>query len=103
MVFSRFGFQEISCFFFSMSKCFGFLLLEPNIEQLCNCKDELYLNHYTLLFNYRMLDILEKFLIRKGHCFSRFDGSTPMNTRQELVDEFNKSPSIQVAYLSVFG
>jgi hypothetical protein len=26
-----------------------------------------------------MLDILEKFLIRKGYCFSRFDGTTPMN------------------------
>ncbi|KAJ4782677.1 DNA repair/recombination protein [Rhynchospora pubera] len=56
----------------------------------------------TLLFSYsvRMLDILEKFLIRKGYCFSRFDGSTPMNTRQDLVDEFNKSPSKQVFLIS---
>lgn len=44
----------------------------------------------------RMLDILEKFLIRKGYCFSRLDGSTPMSLRQSLVDEFNKSPSKQV-------
>ncbi|GJM96066.1 hypothetical protein PR202_ga12873 [Eleusine coracana subsp. coracana] len=50
-----------------------------------------------LLFSYsvRMLDILEKFLIRKGYCFSRFDGTTPMNARQLLVDEFNRSPSKQ--------
>ncbi|XP_072958335.1 switch 2 isoform X3 [Typha angustifolia] len=55
-----------------------------------------------LLFSYsvRMLDILEKFLIRKGYCFSRFDGSTPMNARQSLVDEFNRSPSKQVFLIS---
>nr|CAB3499135.1 unnamed protein product [Digitaria exilis] len=47
-----------------------------------------------------MLDILEKFLIRKGYCFSRFDGTTPMNARQSLVDEFNRSPSKQVFLIS---
>lgn len=44
----------------------------------------------------RMLDILEKFLIRKGYCFSRLDGSTPTGLRQSLVDDFNSSPSKQV-------
>lgn len=55
-----------------------------------------------LLFSYsvRMLDILEKFLIRKGYCFSRLDGSTPMNLRQHIVDEFNSSPSKQVFLIS---
>ncbi|KAK6252921.1 hypothetical protein QUC31_014641 [Theobroma cacao] len=55
-----------------------------------------------LLFSYsvRMLDILEKFLIRKGYCFSRLDGSTPTNMRQSLVDEFNSSPSKQVFLIS---
>ncbi|KAJ6808693.1 switch 2 [Iris pallida] len=55
-----------------------------------------------LLFSYsvRMLDILEKFLIRKGYCFSRLDGSTPMSLRQTLVDDFNKSPSKQVFLIS---
>ncbi|XP_022738344.1 switch 2 [Durio zibethinus] len=55
-----------------------------------------------LLFSYsvRMLDILEKFLIRKGYCFSRLDGSTPTNMRQSLVDEFNLSPSKQVFLIS---
>ncbi|XP_004303097.1 PREDICTED: switch 2 [Fragaria vesca subsp. vesca] len=56
----------------------------------------------VLLFSYsvRMLDILEKFLIRKGYCFSRLDGSTPTNLRQSLVDNFNSSPSKQVFLIS---
>ncbi|ERN15007.1 switch 2 isoform X1 [Amborella trichopoda] len=55
-----------------------------------------------LLFSYsvRMLNILEKFIIRKGYCFSRLDGSTPINSRQSLVDEFNSSPSKQVFLIS---
>ncbi|KAF6166842.1 hypothetical protein GIB67_026621 [Kingdonia uniflora] len=55
-----------------------------------------------LLFSYsvRMLDILEKFLIRKGYCFCRLDGSIPMSCRQSLVDEFNSSPSKQVFLIS---
>ncbi|XP_059283339.1 switch 2 [Lycium ferocissimum] len=55
-----------------------------------------------LLFSYsvRMLDILEKFIIRKGYGFSRLDGSTPTSLRQSLVDDFNSSPSKQVFLLS---
>lgn len=45
-----------------------------------------------------MLDILEKFLIRKGYSFARLDGSTPTNLRQSLVDDFNASPSKQVPF-----
>ncbi|PNY06301.1 DNA repair and recombination RAD26-like protein [Trifolium pratense] len=48
----------------------------------------------------RMLNILEKFIIRKGYCFSRLDGSTPTNLRQSLVDDFNSSPSKQVFLIS---
>ncbi|KAL0405098.1 UNVERIFIED_CONTAM: Switch 2 [Sesamum latifolium] len=55
-----------------------------------------------LLFSYsvRMLDILEKFIIRKGYSFSRLDGSTPASQRQSLVDDFNSSPSKQVFLIS---
>ncbi|KAI3774067.1 hypothetical protein L1987_48610 [Smallanthus sonchifolius] len=55
-----------------------------------------------LLFSYsvRMLDILEKFLIRRGYSFSRLDGSTPTGMRQSLVDDFNSSPSKQVFLIS---
>ncbi|CAO2813141.1 unnamed protein product [Amaranthus hypochondriacus] len=56
----------------------------------------------VLLFSYsvRMLDILEKFLTRKGYCFSRLDGSTPTGLRQSLVNDFNSSPSKQVFLVS---
>ncbi|KAH6764023.1 switch 2 [Perilla frutescens var. frutescens] len=55
-----------------------------------------------LLFSYsvRMLDILEKLIIRKGYSFSRLDGSTPTSLRQSLVDDFNSSPSKQVFLIS---
>ncbi|CAA2977966.1 switch 2 [Olea europaea subsp. europaea] len=55
-----------------------------------------------LLFSYsvRMLNILEKFIIRKGYSFSRLDGSTPTSLRQSLVDNFNSSPSKQVFLIS---
>jgi len=47
----------------------------------------------VLIFSYsvRMLDILEKFLVTKGHKFLRLDGSTPPSKRLKLVDEFNSS------------
>ncbi|GAB2274783.1 Swi5 complex subunit Swi2 [Dionaea muscipula] len=56
----------------------------------------------VLLFSHyvRILDILEKFFIRKGYCFSRLDGSTPIGLRQTLVDDFNSSPSKQVFLIS---
>ncbi|KAK6142641.1 hypothetical protein DH2020_022989 [Rehmannia glutinosa] len=39
-----------------------------------------------LLFSYsvRMLDILEKFIIRKGYSFARLDGSTPTSARSVI-------------------
>ncbi|KAG6554606.1 hypothetical protein Mapa_003624 [Marchantia paleacea] len=56
----------------------------------------------VLLFSYsvKMLDILDKFLIRKGYCFSRLDGSTPMSARQSMVEDFNTSPSKQIFLIS---
>uniref|UniRef100_A0A803MZ19 Helicase C-terminal domain-containing protein n=1 Tax=Chenopodium quinoa TaxID=63459 RepID=A0A803MZ19_CHEQI len=56
----------------------------------------------VLLFSHsvRMLDILEKFLTRKGYCFLRLDGSTPTGLRQSLVNDFNSSPSKQVFLVS---
>lgn len=55
-----------------------------------------------LLFSYsvKMLDILDRFLVRKAFSYSRLDGSTPMGMRQTLVDEFNNSPSKQVFLIS---
>ena len=59
--------------------------------------------HKTLLFAQHriMLDILEKF-IRSFGGFScrRMDGTTPIHTRQNLVDDFNSSPDAHVFLLT---
>ncbi|KAK9689866.1 hypothetical protein RND81_09G087100 [Saponaria officinalis] len=56
----------------------------------------------VLLFSHsvRMLDILEKFMTRKGYFYTRLDGSTPTGSRQSLVNDFNSSPSMQVFLIS---
>lgn len=56
----------------------------------------------VLLFScsVKMLDILDRFLVRKAYSFCRLDGSTPMGVRQTLVDSFNNSPSKQVFLIS---
>ncbi|ONI17122.1 hypothetical protein PRUPE_3G139100 [Prunus persica] len=70
--------------------------LEKFLFSWISCGDKVLLFSYSV----RMLDILEKFLIRKGYCFSRLDGSTPTNLRQSIVDDFNSSPSKQVFLIS---
>ena len=59
--------------------------------------------HKTLLFAQHriMLDILEKF-IRSigGFKYRRMDGTTPIQTRQSLVDEFNTNPDAHVFLLT---
>lgn len=56
----------------------------------------------VLLFSHsvRMLNILEKFLTRRGYSYLRLDGSTPTGLRQSLVNDFNSSPSKQVFLVS---
>jgi DNA excision repair protein ERCC-6 len=59
--------------------------------------------HKTLLFaqTRQMLDIIQKFLgILGGFNFRRMDGSTPIKDRQNMVDEFNKSPDLHVFLLT---
>lgn len=59
--------------------------------------------HKTLLFAQHriMLDILEIFINRMpGIRFVRMDGNTPIQTRQGLVDDFNKNPEIHVFLLT---
>ena len=48
-----------------------------------------------------MLDILERFLVREGYVYARLDGSTPGQVRQNLVTEFNSSPTLQVFWLCI--
>lgn len=49
-----------------------------------------------LVSNYtQTLDLLQTLLISIGHSYLRLDGSTPSTKRQELVDEFNRTPASQ--------
>ena len=57
----------------------------------------------TLLFAQHriMLDILEKFIGSiGGFNYRRMDGTTPIHTRQGLVDEFNENPNAHVFLLT---
>ena len=59
--------------------------------------------HKTLLFAQHriMLDILEKFIRSTGGFnYRRMDGTTPIHTRQSLVDEFNNNPDAHVFLLT---
>jgi len=59
--------------------------------------------HKTLLFAQHriMLDILEKFIRSMGSLnVRRMDGTTPIHTRQNLVDDFNNNPDIHVFLLT---
>lgn len=59
--------------------------------------------HKTLLFAQHriMLDILETFVnTMTGFRYYRMDGSTPIGTRQGLVDGFNKDPALHVFLLT---
>lgn len=59
--------------------------------------------HKTLLFAQHriMLDILEKFIrMIGGFNFRRMDGTTPIQSRQGLVDEFNNNPDAHVFLLT---
>ncbi|VDI10453.1 DNA excision repair protein ERCC-6 [Mytilus galloprovincialis] len=52
--------------------------------------------HKVLLFSQStvMLDILERFISKPKYSYLRMDGSTPISSRQPLVNQFNKDDSI---------
>lgn len=58
--------------------------------------------HRVLLFSQTrtMLDILEKFIKREGYSYRRMDGTTPIQNRMGLVDEFNARDDIYVFLLT---
>ncbi|CAJ0585240.1 unnamed protein product, partial [Mesorhabditis spiculigera] len=47
-----------------------------------------------------MLDILQLYMEVRGHTFLRLDGSTPVLTRQHLINEYNNDDSMFVFLLS---
>ncbi|KAK9470228.1 SNF2 family N-terminal domain-containing protein, partial [Dipodascopsis tothii] len=58
--------------------------------------------HRALLFcqTRQMLDILEDFVRALDVRFIRMDGSTPIGTRQVLVDDFNNNPELDLFLLT---
>ena len=48
--------------------------------------------HRVLLFSQTkmMLDIMEQFVVGEGYNYKRMDGTTPISTRQPLINQFNK-------------
>jgi DNA excision repair protein ERCC-6 len=59
--------------------------------------------HRVLVFSQgtQVLDILEKNVKGyDGFKYSRMDGKTPIHQRQQLVDEFNDDPTIDVFLLT---
>jgi SWI/SNF-related matrix-associated actin-dependent regulator of chromatin subfamily A containing DEAD/H box 1 len=47
-----------------------------------------------------MLDVLEDVLGNMGFRYSRLDGSSKVDTRQDLIDDFSADPDITVFLLS---
>ena len=52
--------------------------------------------HRCLVFSQtqQMLDILEASVASAGYAYRRMDGSTPVNRRMRLIDEFNEDPRV---------
>ncbi|GBG70867.1 hypothetical protein CBR_g8167 [Chara braunii] len=84
----------------------------PELSNVRNCGKMLFLDMLlndwlakddkVLLFSrsVKMLDILTQLMDRRGYRYARLDGSTPMSTRQSLVNQFNSSPSQQLFLIS---
>lgn len=65
--------------------------------------DELKKNgHRVLIFSQYviMLNVMEEYLKLKNHSYLRLDGSTPVNIRQQLIDEYTEDPTIFIFLLS---
>ena len=58
--------------------------------------------HRVLIFSQfvMMLDVIEKYLAIRGHQFVRLDGSTAVNDRQDLIEEYTANPDIFIFLLS---
>ncbi|KAJ4439324.1 hypothetical protein ANN_07446 [Periplaneta americana] len=58
--------------------------------------------HRVLIFSQFvvMLDVLQEYMRIRGHRYLRLDGSTPVTSRQELIDTYNADESIFAFLLS---
>lgn len=79
------------------------ILKSGKFQYLDNRLAELKRNgHRVLIFSQFviMLNVMEEYLRIRDHSFLRLDGQTPVNTRQDLIDEFTNDPSIFIFLLS---
>ena len=62
---------------------------------------KLYGNHQVLIFSQFkiMLNILEDYMNMRGYAYSRFDGETLLEEREEAIDEFSKPGSDKFVFL----
>jgi len=73
-----------------------FRLLDDLLPDMQRSGDRvLIFSQFTML-----LDILQRYLKIRGHRFLRLDGQTPVQERQELIDQFNKDEEIFIFILS---
>ncbi|EPY50944.1 SNF2 family domain-containing protein [Schizosaccharomyces cryophilus OY26] len=72
------------------------------VNKLVSLLHEVNTEDRTLIFSQftQVLDILELVLTTIGIKFLRLDGSTPVDTRQSLLDEFHENPEYKVFLLS---
>lgn len=58
--------------------------------------------HRTLVFaqTRKMLDIIQKEIIRKHYCYRRIDGTMKASDREKYVQEFQRDPSIPIFLLT---
>lgn len=59
-------------------------------------------NHRVLIFSQfvMILDIIERYLDIRGHKYVRLDGSTAVEERQDMIDDFNKDDELFIFLLS---
>nr|XP_022916427.1 SWI/SNF-related matrix-associated actin-dependent regulator of chromatin subfamily A containing DEAD/H box 1 homolog [Onthophagus taurus] len=73
-----------------------FLFLDKKLKELKdNGNRVLIFSQYVI-----MLDVMEEYLKIRNHRFLRLDGSTPVQTRQQLIDEYTSDQEIFVFLLS---
>ena len=75
-----------------------FKMLDKILAEL-KSKEE---NPKALIFSQftMLLDVLEVYLNYRGHKYLRMDGTTPVQDRLELIDQYNKDPEIFLFILS---
>ncbi|PVD37640.1 hypothetical protein C0Q70_00237 [Pomacea canaliculata] len=56
--------------------------------------------HAILAGKFQMLDIIESFIQERNYTYLRMDGSTSISSRQPLVLQYNKDPSIYIFLLT---